>query len=121
VYAGTNQYAAAEKEFREALRLDNTYAQPLAYLAYTRGKLKDDGAARELTEELKKRQQDHYVSAVLFAITSLGIGAHDAAMRYLEQAYEDRDDMLSLIKVDPIFAPLRRNPRFLTLLSKVGL
>jgi len=48
----------------------------------------------------------------------------DFAMMYfdlLETCYRDRNMMMVVLKSDPALAPLRKHPRFISLLQRVGL
>ena len=46
---------------------------------------------------------------------------HVGHLDYLEQAFEERDQNMPYISVDPIFDPFRDDPRFLALLEGLGL
>lgn len=54
------------------------------------------------------------------------LGDKDHAFHWLEQAYEHRemasfDDGISVLGAEPMFDPLRSDPRFKDLLRRVGL
>ena len=49
------------------------------------------------------------------------LGAVDEAMRCLEQAYDERDCMLVLLKAQEWYDPLRSDPRFADLVRRVGI
>jgi len=51
----------------------------------------------------------------------LGIGNRERAMDCLEQAYSAHSVWLSLLKMDRIFDPLRKEPRFIALIKKLNL
>ena len=61
-----------------------------------------------------------YVPAYWFALVYAGLGDHDKALRYLERAYEERSTVLAYLLIDPRLAPLRGDPRFLTLAQRLG-
>jgi TolB-like protein/DNA-binding winged helix-turn-helix (wHTH) protein/Tfp pilus assembly protein PilF len=50
-----------------------------------------------------------------------GMGDHDKAIFYLERAYRNRSNILTIINVEPIFDSLHADPRFQDLLRRVGL
>jgi hypothetical protein len=58
-----------------------------------------------------------YVPFGTFAGVYITLGEKDKAVDYLERAY--RDHALSGIKVDPMLDPLRGDPRFEALVTKV--
>ena len=71
--------------------------------------------------ELKRLSAVHYVQSSLVALVFLALEDKDEAMRCLKQAYEERDEDLCILKIDPRFDSLRGDPRFENLLSRVGL
>ncbi len=87
--------------------------------AYARaGRRKD---ALRLLTELKRRRQSAYVPAGAFVNAYLGLGDNEQAFAWLEQAYEEKSNILQFLKVHPFFDPLRNDPRFTALIHRVGL
>jgi len=77
--------------------------------------------ALRLLEELKRRKQTGYVPAAAFVKAYLGLGEYDRAFFWLEEAYKEQSNLLQLLKVHPIFDPIRQDPRFADLVRRVGL
>jgi TolB-like protein/Flp pilus assembly protein TadD len=77
--------------------------------------------ALRLLDELKLRQQTTYVAATPFVNAYLGLDDNEQALVWLERAYQERSNILQLIKVHPYFDPLRADPRFKELVHKIGL
>ncbi len=48
------------------------------------------------------------------------LGENDLALEWLERAYDERLDELVMLKVDPVFEPLRSDLRFQDLLQRIG-
>ena len=57
----------------------------------------------------------------LLAGDYLAVGEHDSALVYLERVYAESPGALTGIKVNPWLDPLRGDPRFQSLLRRVGL
>jgi len=55
------------------------------------------------------------------ALAWTGLADHDKAMTFLNEAYRIRSSNLASIQSDPLFDPMRADPRFLELLQKMGL
>jgi hypothetical protein len=49
------------------------------------------------------------------------LGDRPNALRWLEQAVEERDPRVVYVKVDPVFASLRSEPRFTQLVRAAGI
>jgi pentatricopeptide repeat protein len=77
--------------------------------------------ALRLLDELKRRQEKSYVPAAAFVNAYLGLGDNEQALAWLEKAYQEQSNILGLLKVHPYFDPLRGDPRFASLVHRVGL
>ena len=74
-------------------------------------------ALRLLAELKRERPGD----AGAFVHAYLGLADYDQTFSWLEQAYKDKSNIMQHLKVDPMFDPLRSDPRFQDLLRRVGL
>jgi len=54
------------------------------------------------------------------ALIHVGLSDKEKALDWLDRAYDDRNAMLALINVEPIFDPLRTEPRFKDLSMRLG-
>ena len=77
--------------------------------------------AVKLLDELNDSSKRRYVSPYDLALIHIGLGDNDRAFEMLERAYQERSSALSWLKVDPRLDPLRSDPRFANLMSRVGL
>jgi hypothetical protein len=68
--------------------------------------------ALRLLNQLQSRSKRQYVSPYFVAWFYAGLGEGDKAFQCLEKAYTEGNPMLALLKVDPVFDPLRSDPRF---------
>jgi TolB-like protein/DNA-binding SARP family transcriptional activator len=99
---------------------DRAWSDARLIRAYIDARQGREAAARR---ELRARERDTGVGADGFsrAIIHLGLGEPDVAMAALEEAYDARVFRLRLIGYEPLFDPLRGDPRFQDLLERVGL
>ena len=65
--------------------------------------------------------RQYYVSPYCAAMVRGALGEADQAFQRLEQCYEQRDQWLVWLKVDPMVDGLRPDPRFSDLAQRVGL
>ncbi|MGA8311279.1 MAG: winged helix-turn-helix domain-containing protein [Terriglobales bacterium] len=71
-------------------------------------------------ERLRESSKREYVSPMTLALAYARIGQVEQALAWLEAGYRQRAPGLSGLKVDPLFDPLRGNPRFQDLLGRMN-
>jgi TolB-like protein/Tfp pilus assembly protein PilF len=91
------------------------------WLGYAYGATGDRTSAMAVIEELNRKSLQGCVPPFNLAIVYLGMGDSGRAMDYLEQAYSAHSQWLCWLKMDRIFDPLRKEPRFIALMKKVHL
>jgi TolB-like protein/Tfp pilus assembly protein PilF len=87
--------------------------------AYARAGRRTD--ALRLLAELQARRRTGFVPAGAFVSAYLGLGDKDQVFVWLDQAYKEHSITMTHLKADPIFDPIRSDPRFASLLRRVGL
>jgi tetratricopeptide (TPR) repeat protein len=94
------------------------YWSELAYVYGRSGQLEQ--ARREL-ERLENLNRHEQMNPAIMIWAHLGMGNKEEALADLEKAYSERNNILTTLKVEPAFDPLRGDPRFRDLLRRVGL
>ena len=116
-----NQTDQAIPELEKTVAMMNRSPGSLDMLATAyahAGRRKD---ALSLINELKKRRQRDYVPSGAFITSYLALGDYDQAFFWYYEAYKEQSAILQWLKVDPLFDPVRGDPRFQELLRRVGL
>jgi tetratricopeptide (TPR) repeat protein len=77
--------------------------------------------ALKTLQELNKMSEVRYVDGYHFAAVYTALGENEIAFDWLEKAFEERSNGLIFLKVDPVFDPLRDDPRFQDLPRRMNL
>jgi TolB-like protein/DNA-binding winged helix-turn-helix (wHTH) protein/Tfp pilus assembly protein PilF len=77
--------------------------------------------ALEIANELQRRSAQRYTDPVYLPKIYAVLGENDAAMVWLEKAYQERSVGMLLLNHDPDYDHLRSDPRFQDLVRRVGL
>lgn len=114
------RYEEALAGFRQALELTDdvpaTAGMGRAYALLDRAT-----EARDILGELTELSVQRYVDPTYPALVHLGLGEHDEALSRLEEAYADHSAWIVHLKAEPMFDAVRTDPRFTSLLERVGL
>jgi serine/threonine-protein kinase len=97
-----------------------------ALVGYCKARLGDLEGARTIERTLTERTEFRggpppYLSPHAMAVLSLGLGEPDRAFVWLDRAFEERNNFLCFLAVDPVFDEIRDDPRYLDLMRRVGL
>jgi tetratricopeptide (TPR) repeat protein len=76
--------------------------------------------ARDVARRLEERSRSEYVLPLFFAWVHIGLGDRETAFDWLERACRQRGFRIHLL-VDPVYDPVRADPRFGDLLRRIGL
>ncbi|MDA1275855.1 MAG: tetratricopeptide repeat protein [Verrucomicrobia bacterium] len=116
VYKG--DMAGAIAAFQKARALDS---QPWidGTLAYAYARAGDRTKAEQMLRGWDDLAKHRYISPGLQVLLHLGLGEKHKALDWLEKCYEEQDMLCWLLKVWPIYDPLRTEPRFQALLKKI--
>jgi tetratricopeptide (TPR) repeat protein len=110
--------AIADLEFASDSEGGASFSGALGHAYAVAGKKAE---ARMLLRDLKESSAKHYFPPYQLAFIHAGLGEKEEALNLLEKAYEERYPWLMHLAVEPRWDPLRSEPRFKTLISRIGL
>lgn len=119
VLAATGRAADAIEPLETALHDSGGSAPILALLAYACGAAGDPERARELNTRLEARSRDGFVAPYYRALPHLGLAEPAAALDWLERARLERSAQMIYIATDPIWDPVRTDPRFQSIVARL--
>ena len=120
-YTQKGVLAEVRVELEEARKTYGDEPATCSELAYIYGRTGQQAQARQELAKLEQWNQRQPLDPVAFVIAYIGMGNDDQAFAWLEKAYMQHSNAMTTLKVDPLYDPLRSDPRFQNLLSRVGL
>ncbi len=118
-YLQKHMYDEAVAEMEKAVPLSSASPTCVANLARAYVASGKRSEALKLLSDLMKRSNSSLSFAPEIAVIYVALGDKDQAMNWLEKAYEERFNPSVLLR--PGFDPLRSDPRFQSLIYRVGL
>ena len=120
-YLALGDTDAAIAAFDAGVTESNGHPGLLAYLGYARARSGAPDSARAILADLRARGAAQYVPADYLAVLFLGLGEREQALDWLERAQRERALHAVFLGVDPLYADLRSDRRFIGILRSVGL
>lgn len=114
-------FSEAIREFDELRKLGPFAPAMLMAYGHALAVSGDTAGGRKILADLNAMAESRYVPAIYFAAMHIGLGENDKAFRWLDKAYEERNDRLVYLAIDPLADPVRSDPRFRKLLNRIGL
>jgi TolB-like protein/DNA-binding winged helix-turn-helix (wHTH) protein/Tfp pilus assembly protein PilF len=109
---------AASEKILESMPDSTLGLTEMAYSLAVAGRRKE---ARQILLRLEGRSTSAFVPAYDLAVIYIALNEEEVAVRYMQQAYENRDWALVVLAVEPRLDPLRSDPRFQEILAKLNL
>jgi tetratricopeptide (TPR) repeat protein len=121
LYAAKGMYEEAIVEHQKAVTLSEGSLECLPDLGYAYAKAGRTVEARKILDKLREESKKRYVPPGLIATIFLGLGERDQVFESLERAYQEDDEHVVWLLIDPLFEPLRSDPRFQDLCRRLKL
>ena len=109
---------------QESLKADELFGMDPKKITQLKEALSKSGAQgywRRTLENYKESAKSSYVPSVMVAQACVRVGDKECAFEWLERGFQERDDLMIDLKVDPVFDGLRSDPRFQDLIRRVGI
>jgi serine/threonine-protein kinase len=121
IYRRQGLTAKAVAELEKAVALDPHSTTYLTGLGEAYGRAGERKGAEKILGQLTELARHRHVSPYGVAAVYAGLGEKDQAFRWLEKAFQDQDDGLGNLRIDPSWEPLRSDRRFQDLLRRLKL
>jgi len=118
-YEARGRHDEAIEEYQKAIAIGGRTSDALARLGYAYATAGKQAEAQRVLVELNGMSKQGYVSSYDLAIFYAGLGDKERAFEQLNKAYEDRAGWIIWLRVEPLFDPLRSDPRFAELVSRM--
>lgn len=119
-YQQKGMYEEAIAEYRKVDEALPDWVVTLAGIGNVEGVAGKKEEPRQMLVRLTALSQRRYVTPFGIALVYAGLGENEQAMNWLEKALQDRVHWLVWIRLDPRWDPLRDEPRFKKIVSRVG-
>ncbi len=122
-YLQKSMYKEGIAEMEKELVVSPRHPYALSGLGYAYALAGKRADAQKMLDQLNAISEQKYVPAISRVGVYVGLAEKEKAFEWLEKAYEDRSigNSFSTIKMDPIYDPLRSDPRFAALLRRMNL
>jgi tetratricopeptide (TPR) repeat protein len=120
-YDAMGMHDEAIAEYLEGNTLRGRNQEELAALEEAYSASGKRGYWQKQLDLLKEKAKRQYVSPFSIALAYIQLGEKDQAFAWLEKTYEERGGVLTFLRAETVFDPLRGDPRFQDLVRRVGL
>jgi tetratricopeptide (TPR) repeat protein len=120
-YVQAGEYDRAIAVYEEWIPRAHRHAGLEALLAHAYGLAGYTDKATAAAADLEERAEREAISPDYMALVHIGLGDHDRAFEWLDEALQQHVWYLVFLAIEPAFAPLRSDPRYAALLKEVGL
>ncbi|HXP81842.1 MAG TPA: protein kinase [Verrucomicrobiae bacterium] len=122
-YLQKSMYREGIAEFEKELVVSPRHPYALSGLGYAYAVAGRGAEAQKVLDQLNAISEQKYVPAISKVGVYVGLGDKEKAFEWVGKAYEDRSigSSFTMMKLDPVYDPLRSDPRFADLLRRMNL
>lgn len=121
-YEATVKLREAISEYQKALQLSDGSQRPAVALAHAISAAGEKAKADKILRDLERKSKEIPVPPYTMATLYANLGDSDKAFEFLEKAYSEKSlDLSFWLKSDLLLDSLRPDPRFQTILRRLGL
>ena len=120
-YAGKGLYREAMAELDKAPAICRDIPAVAGLRGYIHGLLGERAEALQIIEQFKAISKQRYVPGFYIALVYAGLRDSDQAFDWLEKSREERFVRLAYLAREPLWDPIRSDPRFAELVRRVGI
>jgi TolB-like protein/DNA-binding winged helix-turn-helix (wHTH) protein/lipoprotein NlpI len=117
-YVESGQFDEALRDAEMVRKADDSVSAR-ASVAYVLARKGETRKARALLRDIERRD-DPQTDPQAILIIQLGLKDWEGAFDTFERAYDTHSNAMSTLKVNPVYDPLRNDPRFADLMKRVG-
>ena len=120
IFKHEQEYDSAVAAFLRTLEIEGEPPESLTDLraAYNEGGF--DAFCRRLIDVVSPDSSSIHIDPVEIATWYVQLGQTEEALEWIEKAYEERSVLVTRLRVFPLLAPIRDEPRFQEIVRKVG-
>jgi TolB-like protein len=120
-YAGKGMYREAMAELDKAPAMCRNIPSVAGIRGYVYGLLGERSEALQIIEQFKAISKQRYMPGFYIALVYAGLGDNDQAFAWLEKSVEERFVRLAYLAREPLWDPIRSDPRFAGIVRRVGI
>ena len=120
VYIQQGWLKEAIEQFQQIYKIDDEAYLAMGFMGYAHALAGQRAEAETLLNVLQEISRRKYVSPYSMLVIHLALGPDERVFELLDQLYEERNDWLVWLKVSPELRTVRNDPRFKSLMRRVG-
>src|ERR1700733_4533732 len=121
VYEDQASWQQALDEYKKVIELSPDDPTALAAIGYVYGRAGQKAEAHKIISQLTEISKKHYVPSFEFAAIFAGLEDANNAFLWLEKAYQKRESQMPFVQSDERFNSLHSDPRYQSLVRRLGL
>ena len=111
----------ARSELDRARPISENWSWIVAGIGIVDAMLGERAEAEKIIAELRARSSTEYIDPVFIAFIHIYLGDKDQAFAWMDRGVQERSGQILWLKIEPLFDPIRSDPRFDELVHRMGL